>query len=100
MADNDLVISDIQNLKVAVIIIIVSFSNSDILNSKWQIITLLFSFVKYLTQAASENFRSTCFGVYDDHTSSEMFIFANKLDNACAAAFSIQSDYVIRALNQ
>ena len=36
------------------------FSNSDILNSKWQIITLLLSFVKYLDRAASENFRSAC----------------------------------------
>ena len=46
MADNDLVISDIQNMKVAVIIIIVFFSNSDILNSKWQVNALLLSFVK------------------------------------------------------
>ena len=46
----------------AVIIIIVSFfSNSDIINSKWQIVTLLSSFVKYLHRAASENFRSACF---------------------------------------
>ena len=45
----------------AVIIIIVFFSNSDILNSKWQSITLLLSFVKYLNRAASENFRSACY---------------------------------------
>ena len=45
----------------AVIIIIVFFSNSDIINSKWQIVTLLSSFVKYLHRAASENFRSACF---------------------------------------
>ena len=35
--------------------------NSDILNSKWQSITLLLSFVKYLNWAASENFRSACY---------------------------------------
>ena len=39
-------------------------------------------------------------GTHVQGTSSEMFVFANKLDNACAATFSIQSDYVIRALNQ
>ena len=44
----------------AVIFIIISFSNSDILDSKWQIFTLLLSFVKYLIRAASENFRSAC----------------------------------------
>ena len=37
-----------------------SFTNSDTLNSKWQIITLLLSLVKYLPRAASENFRSAC----------------------------------------
>ena len=45
----------------AVIFIIIPFSNSDILDSKWQIITLLLSFVKYLIRAASENFRSACY---------------------------------------
>ena len=47
-------------MKVAVIISIVSLSNSDILNSKWQIVTLLLSFIKFLIRAASENFRSAC----------------------------------------
>merc|ERR1711860_446557 len=57
----------------AVIIIIVSFSNSDILNSKWQIITLLFSIVKYLTQAASENFRSACWSNNESRDSIDCF---------------------------
>ena len=48
-------------MKVAVIISIVSLSNSDILNSKWQIVTLLLSFIKFLIRAASENFRSACY---------------------------------------
>ena len=45
----------------AVIIFTVSFTNSDIFNSKWQFITLLLFFVKYLNRAASENFRSACY---------------------------------------
>ena len=49
-------ISDKLKLKIAVIIIIVSFSKSDILNSKCQIITLLLSFVKYFPEQLLRTF--------------------------------------------
>ena len=59
----------------AVIIFIVSFTNSYIFNSKWQIITLLFLFVKYLNRAASENFRSACFVAKTNHSIIDWYRF-------------------------